>query len=66
MARIMTADLVTHVGERARIAGWIHHQRHLANLSFLLLRDASGIAQVVIDDEQVAKRKRPRSSPRPS
>ena len=43
MARIMTADLVTHVGERARIAGWIHHQRHLANLSFLLLRDASGI-----------------------
>jgi nondiscriminating aspartyl-tRNA synthetase len=51
MQRIMTSALAEHVGEQVRIAGWVHHQRHLANRSFLLLRDASGVAQVVIEDE---------------
>jgi len=51
MKRIMVAALDRHVGERVRLAGWVHHQRHLAQLSFLLLRDASGITQVVVSDE---------------
>jgi nondiscriminating aspartyl-tRNA synthetase len=55
MPRIMTAELAEHVGGSATIAGWIHHQRHLANRSFLLLRDASGVAQVVIEDESVRR-----------
>jgi nondiscriminating aspartyl-tRNA synthetase len=49
MPRIMTTELVAHVGERVTIAGWVHHQRHLAQRSFLLLRDATGVAQVVIE-----------------
>ena len=53
MQRTMTRDLASCAGERVRIAGWVHHQRHLANISFLLLRDATGVAQVVIDDESV-------------
>jgi nondiscriminating aspartyl-tRNA synthetase len=53
MKRIMTGELAEHVGARVRVAGWVHHQRHLANLSFLLVRDASGIAQVVIEDESM-------------
>ena len=51
MPRIMTSELGDHVGEHVRLAGWVHHQRHLAQVSFLLLRDAAGIAQIVIDDE---------------
>lgn len=51
MPRIMTGELAEHAGEQVRLAGWVHHQRHLARVSFLLLRDASGIGQVVIDDE---------------
>ncbi len=47
----MTSDLAEHAGERVALAGWVHHQRHLAQVSFLLLRDASGIAQVVIAEE---------------
>ena len=53
MKRIMTSAVADHAGERVRIAGWVHHQRHLAQLSFLLLRDADGVAQVVIEDESV-------------
>ncbi len=51
MQRVMTGELAAHAGERVRVAGWVHHQRHLANVSFLLLRDATGIGQVVIEDE---------------
>jgi len=56
MERIMTNELAEHAGERVRLAGWVHHQRQLAQVSFLLLRDASGIAQVVIDNQSQALR----------
>ena len=35
---------------RVRLAGWLHHQRQLAQVTFLLLRDGAGIAQVVVVD----------------
>jgi len=53
MERVMTGELAGHGGRRVGLAGWVHHQRHLAQVSFLLLRDATGIAQVVIDDEAI-------------
>jgi nondiscriminating aspartyl-tRNA synthetase len=51
MARAWTTELASLVGQVVTIRGWIHHQRKLASVSFLLLRDARGIAQVVIEDE---------------
>ena len=51
MERTLAADLSAHVGHRVRLAGWVHHQRHLAQVAFLLLRDRSGVAQVVVTDE---------------
>ena len=50
MERTLAIDLPTRVGERVRMAGWLHHQRQLASVSFVLLRDRSGIAQVVLVD----------------
>ena len=59
MQRTWTADLAQHTGRRVRIAGWLHHQRKLGQISFLLLRDRSGVAQVVVHDaadrEELAK-----------
>jgi nondiscriminating aspartyl-tRNA synthetase len=46
--RIWTSALGQHVGERVRLAGWLHHQRQLAQVSFLLLRDRAGVAQIVV------------------
>ena len=51
MERTLAADLSAHVGQRVRLAGWVHHQRQLAQVAFLLLRDRSGVAQVVVTDE---------------
>jgi nondiscriminating aspartyl-tRNA synthetase len=49
MQRILAAELRPHAGQRVRLAGWLHHQRRLSTVSFLLLRDRSGLAQVVLD-----------------
>ena len=53
MDRVLSSELASHVGERVRVAGWLHHQRQLARVSFLLVRDRSGVAQVVAIDDDV-------------
>ena len=52
MERVLAAELSAHVGERVRMAGWLHHQRQLAQVAFLLLRDRSGIAQMVLTERE--------------
>ncbi|MFC4942649.1 aspartate--tRNA(Asn) ligase [Pseudonocardia sp. GCM10023141] len=47
-ARTLTAALPDHVGQRATISGWIHRRRRLATVSFLIIRDRAGLAQVVV------------------
>ncbi len=49
-ARTRAADVVAHIDERVVLRGWLHRQRRLANVSFLVVRDASGLAQVVVRD----------------
>src|SRR3954465_9933170 len=51
MERTLAADLRDTLGERVHMAGWLHHQRKLAKVAFVLLRDRSGIAQVVLTDQ---------------
>jgi nondiscriminating aspartyl-tRNA synthetase len=50
MERVRTSDLAAHVDERVLLRGWLQKQRRLARVSFLVVRDASGIAQVVVID----------------
>jgi nondiscriminating aspartyl-tRNA synthetase len=54
--RIWTTDLSPRVGERVHLAGWLHRLRQLSNVSFLILRDAKGTAQIVIDDPALITR----------
>jgi len=44
----MAAEVPEHVGERVIIAGWLHRRRELKSVTFLILRDSSGLAQVVL------------------
>jgi nondiscriminating aspartyl-tRNA synthetase len=50
MQRIWSVDLAAHVGEHVVVAGWLHRLRRLSSVSFLIVRDARGLAQVVLDE----------------
>lgn len=51
--RVLARDLASvEPGERVTLAGWIHRRRVLASVTFLVLRDRSGLAQVVVKDRE--------------
>ena len=50
MQRIHVHELPQHEGERVRVAGWLHLQRRLSRLTFLLLRDCTGMVQVIVEN----------------
>jgi nondiscriminating aspartyl-tRNA synthetase len=52
MERILSTELAAHAGERVLLRGWLHRQRRLSRVSFLLLRDRAGLAQVVLSGGQ--------------
>ncbi|MFG1608336.1 aspartate--tRNA(Asn) ligase [Actinoplanes sp. NPDC049265] len=50
MQRILSTELPMHPGEQVTIAGWLHRRRILKQVAFLIVRDAAGLAQVVVTD----------------
>src|SRR4051812_18495764 len=55
MERIWTSGLGQHTGEHVLLAGWLHRLRQLKEVSFLVLRDAKGLAQIVVEDPALAE-----------
>ncbi|MGM0675071.1 MAG: aspartate--tRNA(Asn) ligase [Spirochaetota bacterium] len=47
--RVLAKSLAEHVGEQVTVAGWVHRIRELGSVSFVLLRDRSGITQIVYE-----------------
>jgi nondiscriminating aspartyl-tRNA synthetase len=47
--RVLSTELAAHVGERVTLAGWLHAKRELGSVSFAVLRDRAGLAQIVVD-----------------
>lgn len=47
ISRVLSAELAEHAGQRVTIAGWVHRRRLLKSVSFLIVRDRSGLAQAV-------------------
>jgi nondiscriminating aspartyl-tRNA synthetase len=50
MSRTLTAQLPQRIGQRVTVQGWVHRRRRLSRVAFLVVRDRSGLAQVVIDN----------------
>lgn len=54
MERTFIKDL--NAGENISISGWVHEIRNLSKLSFILLRDFTGMIQCVITDKNLVKK----------
>ena len=49
--RSYTYELPHKIGERVQLQGWVHALRKLGGVSFLILRDGWGTAQVIVETE---------------
>jgi nondiscriminating aspartyl-tRNA synthetase len=50
LERIRTTEAALHIGERIKLAGWLHALRKLGGLNFLIVRDGFGAFQAVLHD----------------
>jgi nondiscriminating aspartyl-tRNA synthetase len=48
ISRVLSAELPKHIGQRVMIAGWLHRRRELKSVTFLVVRDRTGLVQVVV------------------
>lgn len=49
--RILTRQLTQHVGQKVSVSGWLHKKRLMGGLTFIVIRDRSGVAQALIKDK---------------
>ena len=52
MERLFITDTIEKVGERVKVAGWVHTRRDHGKIIFIDLRDRSGVLQVVFVPSQ--------------
>lgn len=52
-SRTLAADLAAMAGGPATVQGWLTTRRDLGSVTFLIIRDRSGSAQVVVEDERL-------------
>ncbi len=46
--RVLVSELPKHEGEEVEVWGWLHWRRDLGGIQFALIRDRSGVVQVVL------------------
>jgi len=51
MERTLNSQLKSQIGKSVSISGWLHKKRLLGGLTFINLRDRSGLSQIIIKDK---------------
>jgi nondiscriminating aspartyl-tRNA synthetase len=56
MERVLAINVIKHAGTDATVQGWLHKKRLIGGINFIVVRDRSGLTQVVVqDDKEVEK-----------
>jgi nondiscriminating aspartyl-tRNA synthetase len=56
--RILSSEVKEHIGETVHIEGWLHKKRLLGGLTFINIRDRTGLVQVVVEDKKEVEKLR--------
>lgn len=52
MKRVLAGEAAEHTGSQIMVRGWLHKKRLLGGLNFIVVRDRSGLIQVVLQEEE--------------
>jgi len=55
MKRILAQDLISNESQTVLLRGWMNSFRSMGKLGFLILRDRTGLAQIVITEKEMVK-----------
>jgi len=56
--RILAENLIDHLDKTVNIEGWLHKKRLLGGLTFINLRDRSGLVQVLVESKKEVEKLR--------
>lgn len=56
MTRVLASELILHGNQQVILRGWLNNTRPLGKLNFLILRDRSGFAQIVLENKDEFKK----------
>lgn len=56
--RTLARELKEHIGEEVQIQGWIHKKRLLGGLTFINVRDRSGLMQILVENKDEVEKLR--------
>ncbi|HAY3879234.1 TPA: aspartate--tRNA(Asn) ligase [Escherichia coli] len=55
MKRVLVNNLIDHMNEKVKISGWIYRIRKLKSITFIVLRDRTGLVQCVAENSIAEK-----------
>jgi nondiscriminating aspartyl-tRNA synthetase len=58
MSRILAIDLKDHIGKAVEVQGWVHKKRLLGGLTFINIRDRSGLVQATVENKDEVEKLR--------
>jgi nondiscriminating aspartyl-tRNA synthetase len=58
MTRTLHKEVAKSIGKKVSLEGWLHKKRLLGGLSFILVRDRSGVTQVVVEEKDEVEKLR--------
>ena len=56
MKRLFASNLSENVGQKVLLKGWLHSIRPLGKINFVIVRDCTGLFQVVLSDKHAFKK----------
>ncbi len=56
--RTLNNQVINNAGKEVTVAGWLHKKRLLGGLTFINVRDRSGLVQVVVEDKKEGEKLR--------
>lgn len=56
--RTLAKEISSHIGQTVTVQGWLHKKRLLGGLTFIVIRDRSGVVQVLVKDKDEVEKLR--------